>query len=285
MPPHSHDREIAFPDTAGETPLNDAPSDLPQLLALNKEISKCRHLAHEARRQIEMLIKQNIRLQTELEELTRKESQARHLAYHDGLTGLPNRNLLQDRFHQAMYQAERKQKPLALLMLDLDGFKHVNDQLGHATGDKILQAVAARLIKAVRGADTVCRYGGDEFVIMLPEMNSPKSATMLAVDIAGRLREPYVIDDHRIHMAVSVGVAVYPSDGKTFDDLMNQADNAMYRLKAKAHTASIIEELNEGGGYELPAPANNADGMREGDLYVLDESLRPAEHHRVYRYI
>jgi diguanylate cyclase (GGDEF)-like protein len=232
-----------------------------------------KHLQH----QIKLLVERNVSLQRELAELARKEAQARHLAYHDGLTGLPNRSLLQDRFHQAMSQAERHHKPLALLMLDLDEFKRVNDQLGHASGDKVLQAVALRLTKGIRGADTACRYGGDEFVIMLSEIDSPDIATALAVEISGRLGEPYIIDGHTIHMIASVGVAVYPGDGQTFDDLIKQADIAMYRTKGTGHSISIIEQIKEDvGEAELrnPSAHGNADRIRERDLFIHYELVR-----------
>ena len=195
-----------------------------------------------AQHQIDILVERNIALQKKLTELTQKEAQFRHLAYHDRLTGLPNRNLLQDRFYQAISQAKRHHKPLALLMLDLDEFKRVNDKLGHGSGDKLLQAVALRSTKMVRGGDTACRYGGDEFVIMLPEIDSTKIATALAVKIGGCLSKPYIIDGHKIHMEVSIGVAVYPGDGHTFDDLMKQADIAMYRSKGTGHSTSITEK-------------------------------------------
>jgi diguanylate cyclase (GGDEF)-like protein len=178
-------------------------------------------------------------LQAELVALAKKEVVAQHLAYHDALTGLPNRSLLQDRFDQAISQAERHQKPLAILLLDLDKFKHVNDQLGHASGDKLLQAVALRLTNSVRGADTACRYGGDEFVIMLPIIESADSATLLAAEIGKRLTESYILDGHNIHMSVSLGMAIYPDDGKTLDELIKKADIAMYRAKGKVHSTRI----------------------------------------------
>jgi diguanylate cyclase (GGDEF)-like protein len=236
-----------------------------------KEMDECRQLLKSAQHQIEILVERNIDLQKELAELVQKEAQARHLAYHDGLTGLPNRSLLQDRFHQTMSQAERHHKPLALLMVDLDEFKRVNDRLGHASGDKLLQAVALRLDKSIRGADTACRYGGDEFVVMLPEINSPNIATALAAEIGGRLSEPYIIDGHKIHIAVSVGVAVYPGDGQTFNDLMEQADIDMYRTKGTGHSTSITKQPKEAvGEAELanPPTPENADGMRGRDLFV-----------------
>ena len=297
MPRNTPNRETAFPKAArsskslGEQHNNsastnnasgcaDGTSTLPDLKTLTKAIGECRQLAKSARRQIEILVTQNVHLQNELAELGQKELQARQLAYHDVLTGLPNRNLLQDRFHQAMFQAERNRKPLALLMLDLDDFKRVNDQLGHISGDKLLQAVAHRLTKGIRGADTACRYGGDEFVIMLPEINSPNSAAALAGEIGGRLGEPYIIDGHQIHMAVSIGVAVYPGDGRTFDDLMKQADSAMYRSKGTGHpTAITAQPKQESGAPALSGLAsfNPVDCMRERNLFIQDEALHLAE--------
>jgi diguanylate cyclase (GGDEF)-like protein len=243
-------------------------------------IDECRQLVKYAHHHIETLAERNIGLQKELTELVRKEAQARHLAYHDELTGLPNRSLLQDRFQQAMSQAKRHHKPLALLLLDLNKFKRVNDNLGHVTGDKLLQAVALRLTKGIRGADTACRYGGDEFVIMLPEIYRPNIVTALAVEISGRLGEPYIIDGHKIRTAVSIGVAVYPGDGQTFDELMKQADIVMYRSKGARHSASISklpkQDVGEAELYTLPAPMN-ADGVRKRDLYMQVESAQTQE--------
>ena len=245
-----------------------------------KVIDECRQLVKYARHHIEILAERNIGLQKDLTELVQKEAQTRHLAYHDELTGLPNRSLLQDRFQQAMSQAERHHKPLALLLLDLNRFKRVNDSLGHVSGDKLLQAVALRLTKSIRGADTVCRYGGDEFVIMLPEIYRPNIVTALAVEISGRLSEPYIIDGHKIHTAASVGVAVYPRDGKTFEALMKQADIAMYRSKGTRHSTSITEQpkkdVGEAGLYTLPAP-KGADRVRKRDLFIQVESAHTQE--------
>jgi diguanylate cyclase (GGDEF)-like protein len=252
----------------------------------SQESINSRQLSKRLQHQIEILAERNASLQHELAELARKEAQARHLAYHDGLTGLPNRSLLQDRFHQAMSQAERHHKPLALLMIDLDEFKRVNDKLGHASGDKLLQSVALRLTTGIRGADTACRYGGDEFAIMLPEIDSPNIAAALAVEIGARLSEPYIIDGHKIHTAVSVGVAVYPGDGRTFDDLMKQADIAMYRAKGTGHSTSITEQPREDVGQAVlykPAAPRNADRMRERDLFIQDEFVRAQEQQKKHQ--
>jgi diguanylate cyclase (GGDEF)-like protein len=171
-------------------------------------------------------------------------------------------------------------------MVDLDEFKRVNDKLGHASGDKLLQAVALRLTKGIRGADTACRCGGDEFVIMLSEIHSPNIATALAVEIGGRLSEPYIIDGHKIHTAASVGVAVYPGDGQTFEALMKQADIAMYRTKGTGHSTSITEQPKEDVGqdelYNPPAP-KNSDRMRERDLFIQDKLVHTQEQEKKHQ--
>ena len=257
----------------------------PDLKTLIKEIDACKQVVKSAQHQIEILVERNAGLQHELIELTRQEAQARHLAYHDGLTGLPNRSLLRDRFHQAMSQAERHHNPLALLMLDLNEFKRVNDQLGHASGDKVLQTVARRLTKGIRGADTACRYGGDEFVIMLAEIDSPHSTATFAMEIGERLSEPYIIDGHEIQMTASVGVAVYPNDGQTFDDLMKQADIAMYRAKGTGPRASITKQPQEYVGQAVlykPTP-KNADRLRERDLFIQHELVHARDQQKKFQ--
>jgi len=154
------------------------------------------------------------------------------------LTGLPNRSLLRDRLNQAIVQAARQNKQVGLLLLDLDGFKIVNDRLGHATGDKVLQRVAERLLSCIRGADTACRYGGDEFVILLPEIDGEKSAAEVAQKLHAHLAMPYIVDGNAIAVTSSIGIAVYPCDGSSQDDLIRRADVAMYL--AKAHNNSQI---------------------------------------------
>jgi diguanylate cyclase len=231
--------------------------------------------ARYRKREVEFLTACNARLQQELVALAQKEAQARHLAYHDELTGLPNRSLLQDRFHQAIAQAQRRRKPLALLLLDLDEFKRVNDKLGHASGDKLLKALAERLGAGIRGADTACRYGGDEFVVMLSEIDNSHTAAALAVELGTRLGQPYVIDGYQIHITVSVGTAVYPTDGKTYDVLMKHADLAMYRAKGTGSYVSIFaaspERLSETEKQNEDA-SKGADRENESGPTTLDDS-------------
>lgn len=182
-------------------------------------------------REIKALKVRNLKLSQKLALLTQKESKARHIAYHDELTGLPNRRLLQDRLKQAVAQAARHDKQVAVMLLDLDGFKSINDRLGHPVGDHLLQQVAKRLTSCVRVADTVCRYGGDEFVVMLPEFEDGDSASAVAEKIRAQLETPYELGSELITVRASIGVAEYPDDGSSYRALIKQADIAMYRAK------------------------------------------------------
>lgn len=192
-----------------------------------------REAAQDAQRHIEMLARSNARLTKKLVRLKRDAAQARHFAYHDQLTGLPNRNLLMDRLTQALAQAARQHKQVGLLLLDLDQFKSVNDRLGHAAGDQVLQEVAGRLSACIRSCDTACRYGGDEFVIMLPEIDGRASVEAVAGKIRARLFAPYMLDDRVIVLTASIGIAVYRSDGRDGSELIREADSAMYLAKAR----------------------------------------------------
>jgi diguanylate cyclase (GGDEF)-like protein len=224
--------------------------------AFNRAIIQCQQQFWIAQALIEHLVTRNLRLEKELVQLANREAQARRLAYHDALTGLANRTLLQDRFSQAISQAKRHRKFVAMLLIDLDGFKSINDSLGHATGDKLLCTVAARLVSSIRGADTVCRYGGDEFVIMLPDVEGPAMAAAAAEKIRASLSEPDLVEGYEIRMTASIGSALYPADGKSYEQLMKHADDAMYRAKAGSARASIM--ALPGGS---PAdPATNVSG-------------------------
>jgi diguanylate cyclase (GGDEF)-like protein/PAS domain S-box-containing protein len=154
-----------------------------------------------------------------------------HLAQHDALTDLPNRVLLNDRMNQAISMAYRHHAALALLYLDLDRFKQINDSLGHLVGDRLLQSVALRLSECVRGSDTVCRLGGDEFVILLSEVTHAQDAAVCADKILQAMRMPYVMDEHEIHITASLGIVIYPGDGVEAEALLHNADSALYEAK------------------------------------------------------
>ena len=155
-----------------------------------------------------------------------------YLAQHDFLTGLPNRVLFAERFAQAIGLAQRHRKMAALLYLDLDHFKNVNDSLGHAIGDKLLQSVANILVSCVRASDTVCRQGGDEFVILLGEMERSQDAAHIAEKILTAFASPQLIGGHELHVTLSIGVSIYPDDNINPEKLMQNADTAMFHAKA-----------------------------------------------------
>jgi diguanylate cyclase (GGDEF)-like protein/PAS domain S-box-containing protein len=154
-----------------------------------------------------------------------------YLAQHDRLTDLPNRILFNDRLTEAMALAHRYQRQLAVLFLDVDRFKHINDCLSHGIGDRLLQSIAQRLLGCVRASDTVSRQGGDEFVILLSEITHAQDATVCADKILEALRSPHRIDQHALHVTASIGIVTYPDDATDADTLMKHADFAMYHAK------------------------------------------------------
>jgi diguanylate cyclase (GGDEF)-like protein/PAS domain S-box-containing protein len=155
-----------------------------------------------------------------------------YLAHHDFLTDLPNRMLLKDRLTQAISSARRHGNRIGVLFLDLDQFKRINDSLGHAVGDQVLQSVAKRLAACVRRSDTVSRQGGDEFVVLLPELDHAEDAGLSAKKVLTALSEPHRIAEHDLHVSVSIGVSIYPDDGQIAETLIQNADTAMYQAKA-----------------------------------------------------
>jgi diguanylate cyclase (GGDEF)-like protein/PAS domain S-box-containing protein len=185
-----------------------------------------------------------------------------HAAQHDVLTGLPNRVLLNDRIRLAIILARRHKKHLAVLFLDLDGFKHINDSLGHPVGDKVLQSVAGRLVDCARATDTVSRQGGDEFVVLLSEMRHAEDAGILARRMLSSVAQAHPIDESEVHVTTSVGVSVYPEDGLDAETLIRNADRAMYQAKQEGRR-----------GFRFFKPAMNA---RAVERQSIEESLRHA---------
>ena len=157
--------------------------------------------------------------------------QLKHLVHHDILTDLPNRILLQDRLSQAIELAHRQGRQLAVMFMDLDQFKNINDSLGHAVGDQLLQSVAQRINACVRHSDTVSRQGGDEFVLLLPFIGHPEDAALSAQKILAALAEPHHLRQHDLHTSASIGISVYPDDGQDAETLIRNADAAMYNAK------------------------------------------------------
>jgi len=181
----------------------------------------------------------------DITERKRAEEELEYMATHDSLTGLPNRTLFTDRLTMALIQARRSQKMLAVMLLDLDYFKDVNDSLGHSVGDQLLCAVGNRLRELLRRGDTVSRVGGDEFLLLLPEIARIEDATTIAQKVVQAFRRPFVLDDHELHITTSIGIAIYPDDGGDADILIKNADTAMYCAKDKGRDTferSVPEE-------------------------------------------
>ncbi|HYD56740.1 MAG TPA: PAS domain S-box protein, partial [Burkholderiales bacterium] len=179
-------------------------------------------------------------------ELKAAEERARHLADHDALTGLPNRRLLEDRLTQALALSYRNRKQTAVMFVDLDRFKTINDSLGHSVGDVILKEVAARLVKQLRVVDTICRTGGDEFVVVLPEIKRSADAAGVAQKLIENLSMPIRVEERELTVTPSIGIAVFPEDGRDTETLIRNADAAMYHAKesGRSNYQFFTEQMN-----------------------------------------
>lgn len=209
---------------------------------LNSEINireKIQFELEDSKKQLETTVKERtkdlVNTNFDLEKVIKKKEEAeeslQYLAYHDELTGLPNKNLLIDRINQSIKISLRDNQQMAILFLDLDRFKNINDSLGHTVGDKLLQEVSSRLHKTLRSHDTVSRNGGDEFVIVLEKLKSSDEAIHVAKKTINCLTDTFNIFSHKIHIGASIGISLYPGDGDTPQVLLRNADTAMYRAK------------------------------------------------------
>ena len=191
-----------------------------------------------------------------------------YLAHHDGLTDLPNRVLFLDRVHQACQYAQRRRSRFAVIFMDLDHFKHVNDSLGHAVGDVLLRTIAQRLTGTLRGSDTVCRLGGDEFVMLLSEINGPDDVGQVAKKILRDVALPCVLEGTEVNVGISLGIAIYPVDGEDPDTLMKHADAAMYRSKREGRNRYqfFSREVNQAASVRLRLEADIRRGLGEGQF-------------------
>ncbi len=203
------------------------------------------------------------------------EKELTNSAQHDFLTGLPNRMLLNDRIGQAIALAHRQKGHVAVLFLDLDGFKQVNDSLGHLIGDKLLQSVAKRLLECVRSPDTVARQGGDEFIVLLQELNHPQDAVFTVARLLKTVAKVHCIDSHEIYIAASIGVSIYPNDGQDGETLIRNADIAMYYAKNGSQSYGLFRSEMALEGAEVGPNAHNIwHGL---DWYELKSAARPAQ--------
>jgi diguanylate cyclase (GGDEF)-like protein/PAS domain S-box-containing protein len=213
----------------------------------------------------------NERLQAEIADRRDAESRAQHLADHDALTGLPNRRLLEDRLTQALAASKRNQRRTAVMFVDLDRFKNINDSLGHAAGDRVLKECAERLVSQLRDVDTICRMGGDEFVVVLPEIRRAADVGQVAAKILETVSRPFRVEDRELLITPSVGISVFPEDGRDAESLIRNADAAMYHAKetGRANYQFFTEQMNQAASRRLALEADLRQAVLKGELRVF----------------
>ena len=228
---------VARPATHDGASATSAGGAVSELTALSQTLAATQEQSRTAWQQIKSLAETNALLRRDLVRLEEQIQRVRLLALYDELTGLPNRVLLMDRISQAILRADRDKSHVGLLFLDLNGFKEINDRMGHTAGDVLLREVAHRLTDCLRAGDTAGRYGGDEIIILLPEIGARDSAETVAQKVQSRLATPFLLRGELVSVTTSIGTATYPEDGKQPIDLITRADVAMYRAKADTHDA------------------------------------------------
>jgi diguanylate cyclase (GGDEF)-like protein/PAS domain S-box-containing protein len=223
----------------------------------------------------------NALLQGEIVERRQAEARVHHMAYHDSLTGLPNRALLSDRLERAMLAAQRSGRKLAVMFIDLDRFKTINDSLGHLTGDHLLKGVASRLCRAVRASDTVARLGGDEFVVLVPGICAADECIHVAEKMIDALATPFPFEGRMLHITPSIGICLHPDDGADVETLMRHADAAMYHAKASGRNnyQFFTQRMNQAAAqhFELESSLRGALAKEEFELYyqpIIDIGTR-----------
>ena len=233
------------------------------------KIDSCSEMETTLREANENLVVASVNAQMMTEAVERVSVHLSYMAEHDLLTGLPNRALLTDRLVQSISLAKRHGKKVALMFLDLDHFKHINDSLGHGIGDQLLQSVAKRLQASVRNSDTVSRHGGDEFVVLLPEVEDVQSAALAAEKLIQSVGESHFISGQELRVTLSIGISMYPDDGVDADVLMRSADIAMYQAKKSGRNS-----------YEIFTPSMNpssSSAMRKSAELALKRALEQGE--------
>jgi len=222
----------------------------------------------------EHLLEATMRAERRADQATAELEEVTRAGQFDGLTGTPNRSLMRDRLREALAMARRRGTCVALLFLDLDGFKEVNDCAGHAAGDEVLKRVAARLLEAVRESDTVSRQGGDEFLVLLPEVADREAAARIAQKMLKAVAEPMLLDGRSFSLSASIGIALYPDDGGDATTLIGRADQAMYDAKCARRNVYRFADAAASGAaaHERPAAASPRDALLR-DLRDVNEQL------------
>jgi diguanylate cyclase (GGDEF)-like protein len=250
----------------------EVPKVVKKALRVRKNVEKskvelCSEMETTLREANENLVVASVNAQMMKEAVERVSVHLSYVAEHDLLTGLPNRALLTDRLMQSILLAKRHGNKVALMFLDLDHFKHINDTMGHAIGDELLQSVAKRLQASVRTSDTVSRHGGDEFVVLLPEVEDVQSAAHSAEKLIQSVGEPHVIAGQELRVTLSIGISMYPDDGVEADVLMRNADIAMYQAKKAGRNS-----------YEIFTPSMNTRSvLRKSAEQALEHALKHGE--------
>jgi len=217
----------------------------------------------------------NQRLEAEISDRKQAEQRAQHLADHDALTGLPNRRLLEDRLTQALALSYRNRKQTAVMFVDLDRFKTINDSLGHAVGDMLLREVARRLVAQLRVGDTICRIGGDEFVVVLPESKRSTDAANVAQKVIEQLSLPINVEGRELHVTPSIGISVFPDDGRDAETLIRNADAAMYHAKemGRANYQFFTDQMNLSASRRLAMENDLRRAIQKGELRVYYQPI------------
>ena len=216
-------------------------------------------------------------------ELEEAKARAQHLADHDALTGLPNRRLLEDRLTQALALSSRNRKSSAVMFVDIDRFKTINDSLGHAVGDALLKEVAERLVKQLREGDTICRIGGDEFVVVLPEVKRSSDVAHVAQKVIEQLSLPVTVEERELVVTCSIGIAVYPDDGRSAESLIRNADAAMYHAKelGRANYQFFTEQMNQAASHRLQLENDLRRAVGKGELRLHYQPIIDAASGRI----
>ena len=217
----------------------------------------------------------NEMLEAEIAERKQAESRAQHLADHDALTGLPNRRLLEDRLTQGLALSYRNRKGTAVMFIDLDRFKTINDSLGHAVGDALLKEVAQRLVAQMREGDTICRIGGDEFVVVLPEIKRSSDAAHVAQKVIENLSQSMLIEGRELTVTPSIGISVFPEDGRDAETLIRNADAAMYHAKdmGRANYQFFTDQMNLAASRRLALETDLRRAVQKGELLVYYQPI------------
>jgi diguanylate cyclase (GGDEF)-like protein/PAS domain S-box-containing protein len=241
-------------------------------------------LEDKVRQRTAELAESNVRLQAEVTERADIERQMRELAHFDPVTSLPNRNLLLDRMRQALLQAQRNGEHVAVMFLDLDRFKNINDTLGHQVGDALLRQVAVRLSMALRTTDTLARIGGDEFVLILPGLDAASHVEGVADKLISALQAPMAVQEHALHITTSIGICIYQQDGADTDVLLRNADTAMYQAKAAGRNTFrfFTETMNQEADRHYRIESALRTGVRDNELRLLYQPLVDMRSNRIF---